>query len=35
MGLHLENEAARRVASDRHRSLARSIAVVNAGLKIL
>jgi len=35
MGLHLENEVARRVASDHHRSHARSIAAVNAGLKIL
>ena len=35
MGLHLENEEARRVASDHHRSHARSIAAVNAGLKIL
>ena len=35
MRLHLENEVARRVASDHHRSHARSIAAVNAGLKIL
>ena len=35
MGLHLENEVARRVASDHHRSHAWSIAAVNAGLKIL
>ena len=35
MGLHLENEVVKRVASDHHRSHARSIAAVNAGLKIL
>ena len=35
VGLHLENEVARRVASDHHRSHARSITAVNAGLKIL
>ena len=35
VGLHLENEVARRVASDHHRSHAQSIAAVNAGLKIL
>ena len=35
MGLHLENEVARRVASDHHRPHARSIAAINAGLKIL
>jgi len=35
MGLHLENEVARRVASDHHRSHATSIAAVNAGSKIL
>ena len=35
MGLHLENEVARRVASDHHRSHARPIAAVNAALKIL
>ena len=35
MGLYLENEVARPVASDHHRSRARSIAAVNAGLKIL
>ena len=35
MGLHLENEVARGVASDHHRSHARSLAEVNAGLKIL
>jgi len=34
MGLHLEKEVARRVASDHHRSHARFIAAVNAGLKI-
>jgi len=35
MGFHLENEVVKRVASDHHRSHARSIAAVNAGLKIL
>jgi len=35
MGLHLEKEMVRRVASDHQRSHARSIAVVNAELKIL
>ena len=35
MELHLENEVARQVASDHHQSHARSIATVNAGLKIL
>ena len=35
MGLHLESEVARRVASDHHWSHAKSIAAVNAGLKIL
>ena len=35
MELHLENEVARRVASDHHRSHARSIAAVKAGLKII
>ena len=35
MVLHLENEVARRVASDHHRSHALSIVAVNAGLKIL
>ena len=35
MGLHVENETARQVASDHHRSHAWSIAAVNAGLKIL
>jgi len=35
MGLHLENELARRVASDHHWSHAGSIAAVNGGLKIL
>ena len=35
LGLHVENEVARQVTSDHHRSHARSIAVVNAGLKIL
>ena len=35
MGFHLEKEVAKRVASDHYRSHARSIAAVNAGLKIL
>ena len=35
MGLHLKKEVARRVASEHHRSHARSIAAVNAGLNIL
>ena len=35
MGLHLENEVTRRIASDYHRSHARSIAALNDGLKIL
>ena len=35
MGLHLENEVARQVASDHHRFHAQSIAVVNVCLKIL
>ena len=35
MGLNVENEVAKRVASDHHRPHARSIAAVNDGLKIL
>jgi hypothetical protein len=35
MGMHLEKEVARRIASDHHWSHAQSIAAVNAGLKTL